>query len=212
MNIKIATQVEAALDAAKGFWPRESDEPLVSSQVILLRELCHALEILLDNLPAPDEQYDPLAYRQVLECLSDGDLVAVTLETDTIIPTYAWSFVDADQAFDSNFWYGRIIRDCDCHGFIGQLPMVPRDKAVTWLSQVVSPKTQKHVHRTRESLELAFREYVASFDGVDPPKQVERDAWRKEHGITRDRLRELCKDHAPEDWTRPGRKRTTYSR
>lgn len=99
--------VSNATDEAKAFWPIEEGEPLIPSDVIQLRELCHALELLLGHPPQDGGNWMGTgAYLFVREALMDGDLIAKSFATDTNIPSYSWSTNDAEtgpEAYNSTF-------------------------------------------------------------------------------------------------------------
>jgi len=60
-----------ALDTAKAYWPMGEDETHIPNDFIQLRELCHALELLLGNLPQEEGNWvDTDAYMFVLEALN----------------------------------------------------------------------------------------------------------------------------------------------
>lgn len=57
----------------------------------------------------------------------------------------------------------------------------------------------------KKDTEALFQDFAASFVPPDKPKRPAREAWRLKHGVTRRRMGELVKAHAPIEWTKRGR-------
>ncbi|SDY75583.1 hypothetical protein SAMN05444340_1175 [Citreimonas salinaria] len=220
----------SAIDAAKSFFGPIEGEPRVPATAVLLREVIHALEIMW-GYSDQELQYghDPRGAYAVLHALKNADLVARVYDPGhpvaefPVIPTPSWphppdeaprSFMEPDDADAvspvSSYWISTIEYDQDCRGYVGHLPVVPREEAEAWLKRAGASRNYPAIPRrlTHADTEAVFLEYVAEFNNATPPTQAERKVWRQRHGIGRDRLSELVKDLAPEEWSRPGRRKT----
>lgn len=142
-----------AIREAQSYWGAVAGEPFVNRDEFLrLREVCNALESLLGNLRSDRPNgYDQKAYRVALEALVSGELVAVTMEENAVIPSHSWSDnlrqlsrapevgLSSEKYSDLGFWCGTIQWEHECKGFVGKLPVVPFHEAELWL-QKHSPK------------------------------------------------------------------------
>jgi len=134
----------SALLEARDFWSSFSDgktEPMLPDKFVPIRDICHALEILLDNIPdAGATSYDSISYSKVIDALEASEIVAHVFGAKeiTTIPGPAWSTAYSGgepEAFDSMVWHGVIQRNEHCRGFVGSLPVVDREQAERWLNE-----------------------------------------------------------------------------
>ncbi len=140
-----------AIDRAKGFFARIPDEPLVTSEFVLLREVIHALEILW-SYTDEELQYgiDNTSQMTVLSALREGALIARVYREGAepracpIIPRISWPTESDDKYSDvsSSYWISDIRYDQDCRGYVGELPFVPHPEAVSWLTSQSSEPTR----------------------------------------------------------------------
>lgn len=220
----------SAIDAAKSFFGPIEGEPRVPASAVLLREIIHALEMIW-GYSDHELQYghDPKGAYAVLHALKYADLVARVYQPRhpvaecPIIPTPSWpnppdaaphSFMEPDDSDAvsplSSYWISNVRYDQDCRGYVGELPVVPREEAEAWLERAGASRDYPAIPKqlTRGDTEAMFQEFVAGYDNIAPPTQAQREKWRKRHGMTRKRLRELEAKFAPDEWKQPGRRKT----
>jgi hypothetical protein len=211
MPAREENSLASLLYEAKSFFEAEPDEPLLPTDLVLLRELAYALERLRGATRTSLKEKSNLeVYSIILEDLCDGKLVAETFEERAVIPSEEWGGFSREQrpAFESRFWVGPLFLHAGSEKFEGKLPILPLNAAVDWLIEKSKPQ-QKRRFENKKQTEEAFKAWVGEFDGLNKPTVRERETWYLEHGISRGRGRELVRQFAPPHWSRPGRNPST---
>lgn len=207
--------INAAILEGKLLWEKPVGEPIVGGNFVLLRELGHAYDYLNGILPSSKSQaYIPLGYQKILISLTRGELIAQTLGSNAIIPPMSWALNDAstaEAAFDSDFFMGEILRDDQCSGFVGELPVVEQCQASNWLRNASDEYASQQVinHDNWRTLSEAFEAQVVAQGQAKPKrdnflKEFQSNSRLRGRGLTRIQLRKLWSDHTPENWKRPG--------
>jgi hypothetical protein len=63
-----------------------------------------------------------------------------------------------------------------------------------------------------KDLERAYKQRIKDFSGKSPPSRHDDEEWGKKHGVTRNRVRELRRKHAPQHWNSRGRRKSNRSK
>ncbi len=199
---------ERYLLEAKAFFDR-TNEPVISNDHVLIRELCYAVE------RAFGATKDELAfgeisevYESVISALIGGQLIAFTHEDEEAIPSVEWEVYARRgvSAVGSNFWTGRIFIHAGSERYEGKLPVLTAADAIEWISQEVRLRDKARFVSTDET-ESAFNKWVATFPVGAKPTVTQRETWYRKHGISRERGREINDRLAPPYWHKPGRKK-----
>ncbi len=216
-----------ALRDAQMYWPTEADEPLIDTdKYVRIREVCRALEQLRGKAKGNDVDFE--AYGAVWSALSSGALVARVVETNTVIPQVAWPQIlptahddnpemTPDEAvWRSNLWYSTLpeydfveaLMATPVGGlkpFASKLPLIEFDNAARWLA-LVTPTGRANAIRsfsTTEETERAFRAWIEENPNSTDPQ---RTKWYQDHGLNRERGRELWRELKPIGGSKPGPK------
>ena len=146
-----------AVQRAKSFYQKVEDEPEIPAGKVRLRELTHALELLMGLTLDTRYDYIPEAYQLVLESLRTGQLVAFTASIGETIPRPSWP-QDCEEvsAYHMGFWLGIIDFENECAGFKGALPVVLLDDAVKWLKSV-TPSAPSGAPKKHDIAARAYR-------------------------------------------------------
>lgn len=80
------------------------------------------------------------------------------------------------------------------------------EKLIKELDDFVAPSIP--IERIKLDDEKAgVQDWIASYEGKQPPTISEREQWYRQHNISRDKGRSYLKKFAPESWQKPGRRK-----
>ena len=203
--------IDDALETCKQFFVLHGgleNEPATNRDQILIRELEHAISLITGN-------WLERSFVHIHKALQSGDLVAETLEGQ-VVPPASWPIEAGHQG---GLWTESVPRSNAVRGFNGKLLFVPRALVRSWLSHTFQnaevsavdlPSTStgnlknKPKPTARADAVRQFQHWVGQFEETEKPVQSEREAWRKECGISREVYRSIENDHAPKHWSMPG--------
>lgn len=85
----------------------------------------------------------------------------------------------------------------------GAVLFLERGEANNLLECLTDPSPMRAMSLAQSERE--FTQWVAEFSEPDHPTEADRERWRNERGISRERLRELHSLHSPDYWSVRGR-------
>ncbi|WP_171172585.1 hypothetical protein [Ruegeria sp. HKCCA0370] len=216
-----------ALRRAQMYWPTEADEPLVDSEkYVRIREVCRALEQLRGNATGDDVDFE--AYGIVWNALRTGALVARVIETNTLIPQVAWPQIlptahhddpettPGEAVWRSNLWYSTLpkydfvddLLETPVGGlrpFASKLPLIDFSEAVKWVV-LSTPRSRAKVAQSFSTTKETEQAFSAWIHENPNSTDAQRNQWYRDHGLNRERGRELWRKLKPLDGSKAGPK------